>query len=321
MEDFLRAQIPLILAFQTLADLSGVMKFLSTLGSEDLFLILLPLVYLCIDSTHGLRLALIVLMGDAINNILKLAFHLPRPYWLDSRVQTLSPESTYGLPSGHAQNATSLWFFLASRFNQAWGWVAAALIVLLISLSRLYLGVHFPADVIAGWLVGGLFLFAFLKIEPHAKGWISKLRVWEQIGVVLIGTLTIILVGVVVQTLVAGAPDSDSWAAFATGARSLSGLASDAGALFGVGVGAVMSNRWARFNAGGPLPKRVARLVIGLIAVGSVYFGLRSLFPSEPAVLGLTLRFIRYAFTTWVAIFVVPWLLLKVKLAEPLYRG
>jgi membrane-associated phospholipid phosphatase len=318
MEDFLRAQIPFILSLQNLLDLSSVMKLFSALGSEDFFLILLPLVYLCFDSTIGLHLALILLMGDAVNNTLKLALHMPRPYWFDSRVQALSQEPTYALPSNHVQNATSIWFFIASRVNKTWAWATAGLMVLLISLSRLYLGMHFPSDVIIGWVVGGLFLFAFLTLEPRAKDWLNKLDLWKQVGVVLIATLAIMLVGIAIRSFIAGIPDPQAWASFSADARTLSGLTTDAGALFGVGLGAIMGNRWARFNAGGPIPKRVARLAIGLIAVGILYFGLRGLFPTEPEALGLILRFVRYALTTWVAIFGVPWLLLRIKLAEPL---
>jgi len=89
------------------------------------------------------------------------------------------------------------------------------------------------------------------------------------------------------------------------------------GAFLGAGTGLAMMRRWACFSAGGPLVKRAVRFAIGLISVGVVYLGLRAIFPTQPEALGLTLRFIRYGLLTWVVSFAVPWLALKLKLAEP----
>jgi hypothetical protein len=96
----------------------------------------------------------------------------------------------------------------------------------------------------------------------------------------------------------------------------LNGLFTSAGSIFGVGVGLAMANRWARFNAGGPLGKRAARFVVGLIGVLIFWAGLREIFPREPEVVSLIFRFVRYGLATWWAIFLAPWLFLKFNLAE-----
>src|SRR5574337_170133 len=162
MDNFLQSQINLVLALQNVDGLKAVMQAFTFLGSEEFFLVLLPLVYLCIDANFGARLALLLLFGDSINGVLKLAFHLPRPYWADSRVQAMAEETSYGLPSGHAQNATGVWFLAATQLRKPWAWIAAAILVLGISLSRVYLGVHYPIDVAGGWIVGGVVLAAYL---------------------------------------------------------------------------------------------------------------------------------------------------------------
>jgi len=316
MDAILQSQIELVIALQNIGGLASVMKLFTFLGDELFFLVLLPLVYLCFDAGVGARLAFVLFFGDALKHILKIAFHLPRPYWIDSRVQALSTETSYGLPSGHAQTATGVWFFLASALKKPWAWGAAGVVVLLISLSRIYLGVHFPMDIAGGWIIGGIFLWAFWQIEPRAKAWLSNLGLWGQIGAALLGALAIVLVGAVARAAVAGVVDPAAWASFAAEARSLDGLVTDAGSLFGVGVGLVMTNRWARFNAGGPIAKRAARFVLGMVCIGIVYFGLSAIFPRQPEALGLSLRFVRYSLATWVAIFAAPWLLLKLKLAD-----
>jgi hypothetical protein len=124
------------------------------------------------------------------------------------------------------------------------------------------------------------------------------------------------VIGLITRGLVAGSPDPADWAGFAAGARTLDGLFTSAGSIFGAGVGLAMANRWARFNAGGPLGKRAARFVVGLIGVLIFWAGLRAIFPREPETVALVFRFVRYGLATWWAIFLAPWLFLKFNLAE-----
>ncbi len=317
MDAFLQLQIDLIVALQSLGELTGVMRFFTSLGSEEFFFVLMPFIYLCLDAAIGARLAVVLLLGDSLNNALKLAFHLPRPYWLDARAQPLATETSYGLPSGHAQMAASLWLLIAATLKKPWAWAGAVALVLLISFSRVYLGVHFPSDVVVGGAIGGLFLVAYLRVEPQAKSWLSSLGLWAQLGAALGLAAAILLVGSLIQAAVAGAADPEAWRSFAGQARSLKSLVTDAGAAFGVGVGLAMANRWARFSAGGSWGKRTARFGVGLICVGVFLVGLSAIFPREPeTALTLALRFVRYGLTTWALIFVAPWLSLKLKLAE-----
>ncbi|MEK7327569.1 MAG: phosphatase PAP2 family protein [Chloroflexota bacterium] len=316
MDTFLQSQIPFILALQKLAALTAPMEFFSFLGSEEFFLILLPLVYLSIDAGVGARLAFVLLFGNSLNWTLKLAFHLPRPYWFDARVLRLATETSYGLPSGHAQNATSVWLFLAGAIKKQWAWVTALAVIALISFSRIYLGVHFPMDVIGGWLLGGLFLMAFLWLEPKATQWLNKIGLWGQVAAATAVAALVAVLGLITRGLIAGSPDPADWAEFAAEARSLDGLFTSAGSIFGVGMGLAMANRWAKFSAGGPLGKRAARFVVGLIGVLIFWAGLRMIFPQKPEAVGLAFRFVRYGLATWWAIFLAPWLFLKFNLAE-----
>ncbi len=80
-------------------------------------------------------------------------FPCPCPYWLSQEVIALASQENFGLPSGHAQNALSVWGLLAASSSRRWAWPVVAVLVFLIGLSRIYLGVHFPTDVLGGWLV------------------------------------------------------------------------------------------------------------------------------------------------------------------------
>ena len=150
MDAILQWGISLVLALQNIGGLEGVMQFFTFLGSEEFFLLVLPLVYWCVDAAVGARGAVVLVASVALNGLLKLVFHLPRPYWIDRRVQAMASETSYGLPSGHAQNAAALWSFLAAQMKRQWAWAVALALIFFISLSRLYLGVHFLTDSLGG---------------------------------------------------------------------------------------------------------------------------------------------------------------------------
>jgi membrane-associated phospholipid phosphatase len=339
MDALTQAQLSIILALQQFTFLTAPMDWLSRLGYEEFFIALIPILYLGLDANTGARLALVLLLGDSFNWTLKMAFHAPRPYWIDSRVQALHFARDYGLPSGHAQNATGVWLFLASAFaarpgqsathperngvkskgrgaKGAWAWVAAGAIVFLISLSRVYLGVHFITDVAAGWMFGGLFLFAFLRLEPEGRAWLNRAGFWGQVMAATVVAASIVVVGLLMRGAIAGIPDPESWAKFAAESRRLDSLIVDAGAFFGLGIGLAMARRWARFDAGGPLQARVIRLIAGAVIGGTMWLGLRAIAPREPEAIRLIFRFGSYALPVWGVIFLTPWALLKLNLAR-----
>ena len=100
------------------------MRFFSYFGNEEFFLLVLPLIYWCIDSALGLRVGFILLTSNLLNYVFKLMFIGPRPYWVSSHVRALwLTETTFGIPSGHAQNAAGVWGMIAAYINRTWVWV------------------------------------------------------------------------------------------------------------------------------------------------------------------------------------------------------
>ena len=77
------------------------MKIFSLLGSEEFFLVFLPLVYWSVDAALGLRIGLILMVGTSVNDLFKMALHGPRPYWVSTKVQGMASETSFGVPSGH----------------------------------------------------------------------------------------------------------------------------------------------------------------------------------------------------------------------------
>jgi len=316
----MESQLPWIASIQQYTALTKLMEGLTFLGNEEFFLLLMPLVYLCIDARLGLRLGFIVLFGDALNAIFKIVLHQPRPYWLQPSLQVgTHADVTYGLPSSHAQNGAAVWLFLAFAVRRPWAWGAAALLITLIGFSRVYLGLHFPTDVLGGWILGIAFLLTFLRIEPTVRHWFISLSVNAQVTTIALGTALLILAGIVAQAAISGIVDPAAWAEHSDKPRELKPLISRAGGLFGLGIGAIMMQRLARFDAGGPVALRLARFLIGVSVLIALYVGLsRVKFSTNDAdATNLVMRFIRYTLMTWWVVFLAPWLFLRMGLAKP----
>ena len=116
------------------------------------------------------RMALIVGGAAAINVLTKLIFHRVRPHLWPS----LTPETDYSFPSGHAMISLAVMVsLLLLAWPTRWRWpvlLAGGLFVLMVGLSRLYLGVHYPTDVLAGWAAGGAWCCAvLLGVHPRLE--------------------------------------------------------------------------------------------------------------------------------------------------------
>lgn len=136
--------------------LTGVFETLTWLGYPTFVMVLLPLGYWLWRRDSFTRIAVLVILSTVLNAYLKDFFQNPRPdaiYHLDPGVG-----NSFGMPSGHTQIAVVLWFGLAYEIQKKWAWIIAAILVLGISFSRIYLGIHDLEDVLAGFTIGVLSL-------------------------------------------------------------------------------------------------------------------------------------------------------------------
>jgi len=149
-----------IAALQRLASptLDGVMLFVTDLGSQEAYTVFLVLAYLALDASFGRRLGVTFLLGAYANDLVKVVVAAPRPFEVDPSVlrtgaaAATAPGSSF--PSGHAQAATTFWLLTARFVERGWAWLLAGALIVLVSLSRVYLGVHYPRDVLAGVALG-----------------------------------------------------------------------------------------------------------------------------------------------------------------------
>jgi undecaprenyl-diphosphatase len=127
-------------------------------------LILIPLVGIFVNRKLGFRIALMCALSALVNKLLKYTFDMPRPHDLDAALGILTA-STPGFPSGAAQTSVLLCGILIKEWRNRWKWVFGPLYVLIICFSRIYLGLHFPRDILGGLFIGVLLFFFYLKLD------------------------------------------------------------------------------------------------------------------------------------------------------------
>ncbi|MDR1903991.1 MAG: phosphatase PAP2 family protein [Treponema sp.] len=157
--------------------LTEIIKIITSLGTELFYIPAILLVYWCINEKKGFRFGIMLLISVWLNIICKEFLKMPRPYELDRSVG-MAFEQSYGMPSGHAQIAACFWLPLAEwlgrfrrlgavkpaekpQLGKVFFYTAAGFIILLIGFTRLYLGLHFPTDLLGGWLLAGIILAVY----------------------------------------------------------------------------------------------------------------------------------------------------------------
>lgn len=269
-------------------------QFFTSLGSKVFYLIFFPFLLWCVNFKLGIRIGILFLVSVYLNSLFKLLFQQPRPFDLSPGLKLFDAEG-FGFPSGHAQSSILVWLSIAYYYNKKTIWFLSALLIFLISFSRIYLGVHFPHDVIGGWLLGGLiFLIYHYKIKSRFREF-KKVNINLQKKLIYISFLPIILF------------------IFPTTSDVISVIA----VLTGVGWGLAVNKSLIHFQGNhGSLKQKIGRFLIGVFGVIIFYYGLKALFPKPESFTYHIFYFIRYAILgLWIGAG-APWVFLRLRLVD-----
>lgn len=311
MESLWEIDLPIIEAFQTIGWLELPMQIITWFGSELFFLLFVSLLYWCVDSRLGVQVGLILLLSTGLNSVLKLTFASPRPYWYSPQLEMSEAESSFGLPSAHAQNAVAVWGMVAQQSGYRWIGSLAVLLMVLIGISRIYLGVHFLIDVLTGWFVGIGILFLFNWLSRPVTRSIGRYGFKQQVAIAIITSLLLLLPSILVvqiretwhlpsagiQTLLQTSPDKISQP------FSLETPISVSGTWLGFITGVLWLSKGRPFNPRGTLQTRFTRYLVGISVAIAIWAGLGALFPDGTTPIAYSLRYLRYTLIGgWIAL-------------------
>ena len=314
---------------QSIGDwLTPIMKFFTWLGYPQAYMILIAIIYWSFDRKLGLRLAIFLPLIASINGLLKQAFHAPRPYWLDPNIKAIQVSNGFGMPSGHAQ-ASTVWLYAGSCLKRRWLWAVAIFVVLMIGLSRIYLGVHFSSQVLLGWAIGILVLILFVRYESKVLRWFLDQKFTNQLILISGISILILIIACVFVFILKDWEMPSEWirnAAYDLAGKNesilssigMASVAGNAGGFFGVALGALLSYRQGGFDAGGTLWKRLLRCLVGLMILLALYGIFMLTSPDQKKeVLYSVWRFGGFFVISFSTLFLVPRFFIRMKLLSP----
>ena len=245
--------------------LNELMLLITRLGEETAFLVAAMIVFWCVDKNRGYYLMSVGFGGTILTQCLKLVCKVPRPWVRDPNFEPIpgskEAASGYSFPSGHSQSAVGTFGSLAmTEKNKLLRGIFVAICVL-VPFSRMYLGVHTPADVLVGSACALVLMFGmrFLADGKHTRTMLFVL------------TGVAVLYWIFVQFLLN--PENLDPHNYASGIKNAYTLL---GAIFGMLVVHYIDEKWVHFEVKACWWAQVLKIVGGLALVLLVKEGLKA---------------------------------------------
>lgn len=260
--------------------LNSVMSVITFLGGEAVFMVVALTIYWCISKKEGYYLLIVGFFGTILSQFLKLLCQIPRPWVKDPKFTIVesarADASGYSFPSGHTQNAVSTFGGIARWQKQKWLRIVLIVLSILIAFSRMYLGVHTPADVGVSFLLATAMVFLFYPIVRKAAQ--SLKGMYLLLGVMSVFTLAFILYAGLTDFHPISADAKGVEEEFACISEGLKNGYSMLGALLGFFVGYTIDCKYVNFEEKAVWWMQIIKVVGGMGLVLGIKEGLKAVF-------------------------------------------
>ncbi len=270
--------------------LNTFFESVSLFGEDVVLIVLMACLYFAFDKNLARKIFWITSCSLGINCIVKNTVRLPRPF--TKGISCVRPETAtgYSFPSGHTQNAATWSGAFAFHSKRYFATAFCVLLTVLMSFSRIYLGAHYPSDVLVGAALGitcaafGNFLYAYCKNKTVL-----------HFGFILL--LTPFFISYLLK------PDTQY---------------ADFFKLYGLTLGFALSvpfeMRFVKFECKVSARKQLLRILIGVLLALALKSLLKKLFVCEILQLSLLLDALRYFALSFTLLALWPWCFKKLKL-------
>lgn len=249
--------------------LNEFMLAVTMLGEETAFLVVAMILFWCVDKYVGYYVLSVGFVGTLVNQFLKLWYRIPRPWVLDENFtileQAREAASGYSFPSGHTQSAVGTFGSIACVTKKKIIRIIAIVIAVLVSFSRMYIGVHTPLDVVVSIAIALLLVFGF---RPLILGNDHKRMP------VLFGIMLLLAVGYLCFVAFYTFPQDIDTHNYDSGLQNAYTLL---GALLGMLVVYWLDEKWLNFNTKAVWWAQVIKVVLGLVLVLAIKSGTKPL--------------------------------------------
>jgi len=225
-----------------------------TIFGEQLFLIpIITLVFWSFDKETGYWLCWSLVSGNLLCNGIKGIVKAPRPIGVEG-IRSLRVETAtgYSFPSGHSHSIANFMTAAAIRVRRRWFTVLAVVVPLVVGFSRLYLGVHWPKDVLGGLVIGFLLPLGLWKLFRRFP--------FDRPMLYLISAAVFLPLLFFVDM-------ADFWKSF--------------GLSLGFVAGSFIEEYAVGFTVDGPLWRRLLRWAVGFAVLGGLYYVMKTFFPEN----------------------------------------
>lgn len=254
-------------------------QLITICGEQIVLISIISIIYWALDKKFGEYIAYSVLTSVLLNNAIKDIFKMKRPIG-EEGIRTLREQTAtgYSFPSGHTQSASSFYGSMAIYLKNRVMYIIATVMIILIGFSRLYLGVHYPKDVIVGGILGVLTSLICYKLYNRVE---NKMLLYVVTFAIFIPALT-----------------------FAHSADFIKGM----GTYLGFIIGIYIEKRYVNFSTEENTGNKIIRVLLGIVILLVLQLGLKVILPS-----GTIFSFIRYALISLIGIGVYPMIFKKFK--------
>ena len=275
-------ELDILRAIQSIANpfLDVLFQLITILGEQTIIVVIMVSIYWSYDKVLGEYIVYSSLTGVLVNNSIKDIFKMQRPIGEDG-IRSLRVETAtgYSFPSGHTQQATTFYGTLFMYTKKKWLYILSIIVITLVGFSRMYLGVHYPKDVLFGVIFGVLTIiitnYLFKRIN-------NKLLLYTITFIVFLPALT-----------------------FARSSDFIKGL----GTFLGFIIGVFIERRYVNFSVEGTRFNKIVRVLLGILILMILITILKIVFPKI-----LFFDFIRYMIISIYGIGLYPALFKRLKL-------
>lgn len=257
-------------------------SIITNLGGQTIGIITSLFLFWCIDKKLGFKFLYAMLFSFSLNNILKGFFNAKRPIGTEGIISgEINTATGSSFPSGHSQGNGTAFAFLMNQYRNKFVWIVGIAMLILVPISRLYFGVHWPIDVIMGTLIGILSVFISNKIFDKFYNNSSYIIVYTTIIFLILGVFL---------------PSDD--------------LLKALGSLSALTISLLLERKLLNFDPRGTKIQHIIKILIGVIGALIIYLS------TSPILTQGIFLFIKYFILIFWATFICPIIFLKLQLCN-----